>query len=219
MPEKARDVKGNHDRSHETHFDGSTKEHDGAARALAVKQRRAGSRFRYRRRPQSAHHLRLAQDAHLRAFFLAAFWISLVAAGVSTIGTIALGTDTGSDWTSVQTAVENRFTPMTSSCTLHTQPHSLLAHVSTTATPDLYRVYVQFCPPHSGPISVHASLRPQRTCICSHIFTPSSPATRLSLPTAHHLRQTPRITCHRPRTRPNRTDSSRPPAREIDIRL
>jgi hypothetical protein len=108
---------------------------------------------------------------------------------------------------------------MTSSCTLHTQPHSLLAHVSTTATPDLYRVYVQFCPPHSGPISVHASLRPQRTCICSHIFTPSSPATRLSLPTAHHLRQTPRITCHRPRTRPNRTDSSRPPAREIDIRL
>ena len=91
-------------RSHETHFDGSTKEHDGAARALAVKQRRAGSRFRYRRRRQSAHHLRLAQDAHLRAFFLAAFWISLVAAGASTIGTIALGTDTGSDWTSVQTA-------------------------------------------------------------------------------------------------------------------
>ena len=62
------------------------------------------------------------------------------------------------------------------------------------------------------PTLAHASLRPQRTCICPYIFTPSPPATHLSPPTAHQLQPAPPITYSRSLARPDRTDSSRLPA-------
>jgi hypothetical protein len=197
-------------RAHEIHFERLAEEHDEAARA--VKQRRAGSRFRYRRKGLAAHYPRTVQDAQLHVFFYAALWISLVAAGVSTIGSTAFGTDTGSGWTSVRTAVENRFTPMTSSCTLHTQPHGFSAHDFTTATPGFRRAYATFCYSRLWPTSAHASLQPQRTCISPCIFMPSPPATRPSLPTAHQLQPAPPITCNRPPAHSDRADSSSLPA-------
>jgi hypothetical protein len=118
-------------RMHETHFERLADEHDEAARA--VKQRRAGSRFRYRRRRQAHHCLQTTQDTSCTSFivsFFASLWVMLVAAGVSTpIGTTAFGSDTESGWTSVRTAVEtSRFTPTPSSCNSRTQPHSFSAH-------------------------------------------------------------------------------------------
>ena len=93
---------------HETLFEKLAEEHDEAARA--VKQRRAGSRFRYRRRRRAAHSLRPAQDAHFHASFLAALWFALMAIGVSSpIGTIAFGSDTEGNRISVRTAVEAGF--------------------------------------------------------------------------------------------------------------
>ena len=92
-------------RRHETHCRRLAKEHDEAARS--AQQRRAGSRFRYRRRRQAAPYLRLAQDAPFHVIFFAALWTTLVGAGaLATIGTIALGNDTESDRISVRTAVD-----------------------------------------------------------------------------------------------------------------
>ena len=62
------------------------------------------------------------------------------------------------------------------------------------------------------PTLAHASLRPQRTCICPYIFTPSPPATHLSPPTAHQLQPAPPITCNRPPAHSDRADSSSLPA-------
>ena len=203
-------------RMHETYSARPTEEHDEAARA--VKQRRAGSRFRYRRRRMTVHHLRPAQDAHFYVFFLAALWTTLVAAGVmASIGTIAFGTDTERDWTSVRTAVENRFNPappssVHSSCNSRTQPHGFSAHNSTSATPSFRRAYATLCYYRPWLTFAHASLRPQKTCICPYIFTPATPTTRLSLPTAHQLQPAPPITCNRSPARPIRTDSSSLPA-------
>jgi hypothetical protein len=58
-------------RRHETHCGRLDEEHDGAARS--VKQRRAGNRFRYRRRRQAVPYLRLAQDAPFHVIFLQPF--------------------------------------------------------------------------------------------------------------------------------------------------
>ena len=176
-------------RMHETYSARPTEEHDEAARA--VKQRRAGSRFRYRRRRMTVHHLRPAQDAHFYVFFLAALWTTLVAAGVmASIGTIAFGTDTERDWTSVRTAVENRFNPappssVHSSCNSRTQPHGFSAHNSTSATPSFRRAYATLCYYRPWLTFAHASLRPQKTCICPYIFTPATPTTRLTLKPAN----------------------------------
>ena len=135
-------------RTYETYSTKPADEHDEAA--CADKHRRAGSRFRYRRRRTMAHHMRPAQDAHYYAYLLAALWTTLVAAGVmASIGTIAFGTDTERDWTSVRTAVENRFNPappssVHSSCNSRTQPHGFSAHDSTAAAPSFRRAYLEW---------------------------------------------------------------------------
>jgi hypothetical protein len=136
-------------------------------------------------REPTARHLRLAQDAQFHVFFLAAPWTTLVAAGVvASIGTIAFGTDTESGWTSVRTAVENRFTPVTftRNFKLHTgtQPHDF-SHDFTSAAPSFRRAYATFCYSRPWPTFAHASLRPQRTClrVWPCIFAPSPLATRL----------------------------------------
>ena len=212
MPEDARDARDNRGRTR-FFFERLAEEHEEATRA--AKQRRAGSRFRYRRRRQAAHHLRLAQDAHFPVFFLAALWFTFMAIGVSSpIGTIAFGTDTEGDRISVRTAVETGF------------PGSIVRTVShahylrsttlldlTTATTSSRRAYATLCYYRPWLTFTHASLRPQQTCICPYIFTPATPATRLSLPTAHQLQPAPPITGDRPITRPACTDSSRLPAR------
>ena len=127
---------------------------------------------------------------------------------------IAFGTDTEGDRISVRTAVETGF------------PGSIVRTVShahylrsttlldlTTATTSSRRAYATLCYYRPWLTFTHASLRPQQTCICPYIFTPATPATRLSLPTAHQLQPAPPITGDRPITRPACTDSSRLPAR------
>ena len=202
-------------RRHETLCGRLTEEHDGAARS--VQQRRAGSRFRYRRRRQAAPYLRLAQDALFHVIFFAALWTTLVGASVSaTIGNIALGTDTESDRISVRTAVEadspgSRF-PSEHETSIYLS-HSATLLDLITANSSSRRAYATLCYSRQRPTSAHANLQPQRTCICPRIFTPSPLATRLSLPTAHQLQPAPPITCIRSRARPGRTDSSRFAAR------
>ena len=201
-------------RTHETH-ERLADEHDEAARA--VKRRRSGSRFRYRRRRQTAHYLRPAQDAHFHVSFIAALWVMLVAAGVSTpIGNTAFGTDTGSGWTSVRTAVEVGFPGSILSTASHAhylRSTTLLdLTTATTSSRRAYATFATFCCYRQWPTSALASLQPQRTCICQRIFTPSPLATRLRLPTAPQLQPAPPITGDRPITRPACTDSSRLPA-------
>jgi hypothetical protein len=202
-------------RRHETHCGRLTEEHDGAARS--VQQRRAGSRFRYRRRRQAAPYLRLAQDALFHVIFFAALWTTLVGASVSaTIGNIALGTDTESDRISVRTAVEadspgSRF-PSEHETSIYLS-HSATLLDLITANSSSRRAYATLCYSRQRPTSAHANLLPQQTCFDSCIYTPSLPATRSSLPTAFQLQSAPPITCNRSPARPDRTTSSRLPVR------
>ncbi len=111
-------------RRHETHCGRLFEEHDGAARS--VQQRRAGSRFRYRRRRQAVPYLRPAQDAFFHVIFFAALWTTPVGAGaLATIGTIALGTDTESDRISVRTPTTPRLqsAPPIAGNRPHARPH------------------------------------------------------------------------------------------------
>jgi hypothetical protein len=198
----------------ETHCGRLAEEHDGAARS--VKQRRAGSRFRYRRRRQAAPYLRLAQDAPFHVIFLAALWTTLVGAGVlATIGTIALGTDTESDRISVRTAVEADFSgswfPSTHGSSIY-QLHSATLLDLITTTTSSRRAHATFCYSRPWPTFAHANLQPQRTCFDSRIYTLSLLATRSSLPTARQLQPAPPITCNRSPARPHRTASSSLPA-------
>ena len=201
-------------RRHETHCRRLAKEHDEAARS--VQQRRAGSRFRYRRRRQAAPYLRLAQDAPFHVIFLAALWTTLVGAGaLATIGTIALGNDTESDRISVRTAVDAESpgsrVPSNSSFSTY-QLHSATLLDLITTTTSSRRAHATFCSPRLWPTFAHANLQPQRTCLDSCIYTPSLLVTRPSLPTAHQLQPAPPITCSRSLARPDRIDSSRLPA-------
>ena len=138
---------------------------------------------------------------------------------MASIGTIAFGTDPGSDWTSVRTAVETRFiqtrfTPMTSICYFRTQLHSSSANDFTTVTPGSRRAHATFGYSRLWPASARASLQPQlqRTCICSRLPASSPMAMRPSLPTACQLQPASPITGFRPITRPACTNSSSPPA-------
>ena len=201
-------------RMHETLFEKLAEEHDEAARA--VKQRRAGSRFRYRRRRRAAHSLRPAQDAHFHASFLAALWFALMAIGVSSpIGTIAFGSDTEGDRISVRTAVEAGF------CTgsnLLRLVFNILRICSTTL--DLNAAY----PGHhaNAGICTYAS-NLSRSWVISNPTCPRAQrssdtlqwhlATRPSLPMARQLQPAPPIASNRPPAHPDRTGSSRLSAR------
>ena len=201
-------------RRHETHCGRLTEEHDGAARL--VKQRRAGSRFRYRRRRQAVPYLRLAQDAFFHVIFFAALWTTLVGASVlATTGTIALGTDTESDRISVRTAVEadssGSWFPSTHGSSNYLVHSATLLDLITTTTSSR-RAHATFCYPRPWPTSAHANPQLQQTCFDSCIYTPSPLATRSSLPTAPRLQSAPPIAGSRPHARPNRTDSSSAPA-------
>jgi hypothetical protein len=199
---------------HETHCGRLTEEHDGAARS--VQQRRAGSRFRYRRRRQAAPYRRPAQDASFHVIFFAALWTTLVGAGVlATTGTIAIGTDTDSDRISVRTAVE-----AVSSGTWFPSAHETSNYLSRSATlldfitanSSSRRAYATLCYSRQRLTSAHANLLPQRICFDSCIYTPSLPATRSSLPTAFHLQSAPPITGNRPPAHSDRADSNSLPA-------
>ena len=201
-------------RRHETHCGRLTEEHDGAARS--VQQRRAGSRFRYRRRRQAAPYLRLAQDALFHVIFFAALWTTLVGASVSaTIGNIALGTDTESDRISVRTAVEadspgSRF-PSEHETSIYLS-HSATLLDLITANSSSRRAYATLCYSRQRPTSAHANLQPQQTCFDSCIYTPSPLATRSSLPTAFQPQSAPPITGNRPPAHSDRADSNSLPA-------
>ncbi len=201
-------------RRHGTHCGRLAEEHDGAARS--VQQRRAGSRFRYRRRRRAAPYLRLAQDALFHVIYLAALWTTLVGAGVSaTIGTIALGTDTESDRITVRTAVEadspgSWFPSQYSSSTYQLQSAALL-DLTTTATSSRH-AHVTFCSSRLRPTAAHASLQPLRTGFDSRSYTPPLLATRSSLPTALQPQSAPPIVSNRLHPRLHRTDSSSVPA-------
>ncbi len=182
-------------RRHETHCGRLTEEHDGAARL--VKQRRAGSRFRYRRRRQAVPYLRLAQDAPFHVIFFEALWTTLVGAGVlATIGIIALGTDTESDRISVRTAVEadspgSRF-PSKHGSSIDVLHSATLLDLITTTTSSC-RAHATLCYSRPWPTSAHANLQLQWTCSDSCIYTPWLLATRSSLPTALQLQPAPPI--------------------------
>ena len=201
-------------RRHETHCRRLAKEHDEAARS--VQQRRAGSRFRYRRRRPAAPYLRLAQDALFHVIFFAALWTTLVGAGaLATIGTIALGNDTESDRISVRTAVDAESpgsrVPSNSSFSTY-QLHSATLLDLITTTTSSRRAHATFCSPRLWPTFAHANLQPQRTCLDSCIYTPSLLVTRPSLPTALRLQSAPPIASSRSHARPHRADSSSVPA-------
>ena len=192
-------------------------EHDEASRT--AQRRRAGNRFRYRRRSMAAHNVRTVDDAPFYEYVSAALRCTLVLCVQIALGTFASGPDTGSDRTSARTAVVQMSYISSSISYSHVQPHGFSADVLRPATLDLItantdfrHAYATLC--YARPWTLaHASLRPQRTCICPYIFTPSPPATRLSPPTAHQLQPAPPITCSRSLARPDRTDSSRFPAR------
>ena len=194
-----------------------TEEHDEASRT--ARRRRAGNRFRYRRRRVAAHNVRTVDDAPFYEYVSAALRCTLVLCVQIALGTFASGPDTGSDRTSARTAVVQMSYISSSISYSHVQPHGFSADVLRPATLDLItantdfrHAYATLC--YARPWTLaHASLRPQRTCICPYIFTPSPPATRLSPPTAHQLQPAPPITCSRSLARPDRTDSSRLPAR------
>ena len=205
-------------RAHETHCERLAEEHDEAARA--VKQRRAGSRFRYRRRRPTVPLSATRPGRTFPCIIPRGPLDYACASGVmASIGTIAFGTDPGSDWTSVRTAVETRFiqtrfTPMTSICYFRTQLHSSSANDFTTVTPGSRRAHATFGYSRLWPASARASLQPQlqRTCICSRLPASSPLAMRPSLPTACQLQPASPITGFRPITRPACTNSSSPPA-------
>jgi hypothetical protein len=187
---------------------------DGAARS--VKQRRAGNRFRYRRRRQAVPYLQLDQDAPFHVIFFAALWTTLVGAGVlATIGTIALGTDTESDQTSVRTAVEadspgSRFPSQHGSSMYLLHSAALLDLITTTTS--FRRAHATFCYSRPWPTFAHANLQPQRTCLDSCIHKPLRLAKRSSLSTALQLQSAPPTAGSRPHARPHCTDSSSVPA-------
>ena len=170
-------------------------EHDEATRA--VKQRRSGNRFRFRRRRQAPHHLRTAYDAFY-ASFIAALWVMLVAAGVSTpIGNTASGTDTGGGWTLVRTAVEVGFPGSTQSTVSRaTFLHPIQLDLNVTH-PSFRHAYAMFCYTRLRPATVHASgqrqLQPRQTCIRPSPLAPSLVDTRPSLPAAYQLHSVPPI--------------------------
>ena len=201
-------------RRHETHCRRLAKEHDEAARS--VQQRRAGGRFRYRRRRQTAPYLRLAQDAPFHVIFFAALWTTLVGAGaLATIGTIALGNDTESYRISVRTAVDAESpcsrVPSNSSFSTYRLHSATLLDLITTTTSSR-RAHATFCSPRLWPTFAHANLQPQRSCLDSCIYTPSLLVTRPSLPTALQLQSAPPIASSRPHARPHRADSGSVPA-------
>ena len=202
-------------RRHETHCGRLTEEHDGAARS--IQQRRAGSRFRYRRRRQAATYLRPAQDASFHVIFFAALWTALVGAGVlATTGTIAIGTDTDSDRILVRTAVEavspgSRF-PSEHEASIYLS-HSATLLDFITANSSSRRAYATPCYSRLRPTSTHANLQPQRTCFCPHTASPPFLVTNPSLPTARQFQPAPPITGNHPPERPDRTDSTRFTAR------
>jgi hypothetical protein len=194
-----------------------TEEHDDASRT--AQRRRAGSRFRYRRRRAAAHSVRTVDDAPFFEYVSAALRRTLALVCVQiTLGTFTSGPDTGSDRTLARTAVVPMSYISSSIRYLHTSPHGSSADVLrsanfdlTTANTGFRQAYATLCYARPWPTLAHASLRPQRTCICPYIFTPSPLATRLSPPTAHQLQPAPPITCSRSLARPDRTDSSRLP--------
>ena len=80
-------------------------EHDEASRT--AQRRRAGNRFRYRRRRMAAHNVRTVDDAPYYEYVSAALRRTLVLVCVQiTLGTFASGPDTGSDRTLARTAVD-----------------------------------------------------------------------------------------------------------------
>ena len=188
-------------------FESVAEEHDGTMRA--VKQRRSGNRFRFRRKSWEPRHPRTDSDKFY-ASFIAALWVMLVAAGMSTpIGNTASGTDTGSGWTPVRTAVEVGFPgsiPSTASRATFLLPITLdlnAIHL------DLRRAYTTSCALRSWPATVHArgQRRPQlwRLYIRSNQLESSPLGMRLSLPTAYLLLSGPPVTYGQPPARLDRS--------------
>ena len=114
-------------------------EHDEASRT--AQRRRAGNRFRYRRRRTAAHNVRTVDDAPFYEYVSAALRRTLVLVCVQiTLGTFASGPDTGSDRTLARTAVVQMSYISSSISYLHTSPHGSSADALRSATFDLTTV-------------------------------------------------------------------------------
>jgi hypothetical protein len=114
-------------------FSGLTEEHDDASRT--ARRRRAGNRFRYRRRRVVAHNVRTVDDAPFYEYVSAALRCTLVLVCVQiALGTFASGPDTGSDRTSARTAVVQMFYISSSISYSHTSPYGSPADALRSAT-------------------------------------------------------------------------------------
>ena len=190
-------------------------EHDEASRT--AQRRRAGNRFRYRRRRMAAHNVRTVDDAPYYEYVSAALRRTLVLVCVQIIlGTFASGPDTGSDRTLVRTAVVQMSYISSSISYLHTSPHGSSADALRSATFDLTTVNTDFryahatlCYDRSRPASARSCLQLQQTCPDVHLQP-------LPMIYAYHrprlLGTAPPIASSRPHARPHRTDSSSAPA-------
>jgi hypothetical protein len=196
-------------------FYGLAEEHDEASRT--AQRRRAGNRFRYRRRSMAAHNVRTVDDAPYYEYVSAALRRTLVLVCVQIIlGTFASGPDTGSDRTLVRTAVVQMSYISSSISYLHTSPHGSSADALRSATFDLTTVNTDFryahatlCYDRSRPASARSCLQLQQTCPDVHLQP-------LPMIYAYHrprlLGTAPPIASSRPHARPHRTDSSSAPA-------